>query len=259
MIYCGSKKRIASDIVAYIHSYIIANNIQTYIEPFVGGANIIEHIQCKNKIGSDINKELIALYTHLQNGGELPALVTREKYNDVRTHWRLDDGKYEDWYIGVVGFLMSFNGIEFCTLINDEYVDKRNGNNRIRSMYTERCNSLLSQMSKLKDVKFINQSYDIYNTENCLYYMDPPYAGTYSYGRNRSKKNVFDSDAFWNKCRELSKNNIVLISEYNAPDDFVCIWSTTLKVQCNPYDDNNNAEEKLFIHESRYEKVDFDF
>lgn len=37
MNYMGSKSRIAKYIVPIIQSYIDNNNINTYIEPFVGG------------------------------------------------------------------------------------------------------------------------------------------------------------------------------------------------------------------------------
>jgi hypothetical protein len=50
----------------------------------------------------------------------------------------------------------------------------------------------------------------------------------------------------------MSKNNIVLISEYNMPDDFECIWKKEYK--CLLYskkqsdDAKNNRTEKLFIY-----------
>ena len=49
MRYLGSKAKIAKDIVPIIHSYIDNNSIEHYWEPFVGGANMIDKIKCKNK------------------------------------------------------------------------------------------------------------------------------------------------------------------------------------------------------------------
>lgn len=37
MNYMGSKSKIAKHIVPIIQSYVDKNNIDTYIEPFVGG------------------------------------------------------------------------------------------------------------------------------------------------------------------------------------------------------------------------------
>lgn len=45
MKYMGSKSRIAKDIVPIIQKCIDDNNLETYIEPFVGGANIIDKIK----------------------------------------------------------------------------------------------------------------------------------------------------------------------------------------------------------------------
>lgn len=47
----GSKARIAKYIVPILQECIDSNNVNTYIEPFVGGANIIDKIKCKNRVG----------------------------------------------------------------------------------------------------------------------------------------------------------------------------------------------------------------
>jgi hypothetical protein len=50
----------------------------------------------------------------------------------------------------------------------------------------------------------------------------------------------------------MSKNNIVLISEYNMPDEFECIWqkqvTTSVDNNRKANDDKNNRIEKLFIY-----------
>ena len=49
----------------------------------------------------------------------------------------------------------------------------------------------------------------------------------------------------------MSKNNIVIVSEYNMPNDFKCIWSKEITTSMNKNrignDDKNNRVEKLFI------------
>ena len=42
MKYMGSKRRIAKEITTIMNKIILDNKIHTYIEPFVGGANVIE-------------------------------------------------------------------------------------------------------------------------------------------------------------------------------------------------------------------------
>lgn len=60
MKYIGSKNRLSKEIAPIIQSYI-NENTKGYLEPFVGGANMIDKIKCDNKIGYDSHKQLIAL------------------------------------------------------------------------------------------------------------------------------------------------------------------------------------------------------
>ena len=61
MVYMGSKRKYAQYIVPILQRTIDKNNINTYIEPFVGGANIIDKIKCENRYGYDRSDTLIAL------------------------------------------------------------------------------------------------------------------------------------------------------------------------------------------------------
>ena len=82
--YLGSKSKIAKNIVPILQKCIDENNITTYIEPFVGGANVIDKISCDKKIGSDTNKYLIALLNKLKREPDcFPTEISREHYADV--------------------------------------------------------------------------------------------------------------------------------------------------------------------------------
>ena len=77
-------------------------------------------------------------------------------------------------------------------------------------------------------------------------YLDPPYKNTKQY----SKQNI-NYEEFYNFCRELSKDNIVVISEYDMPDDFVCIWKKERKVlQKSDRVTGDKATEKLFTYKT---------
>ena len=52
---------------------------------------------------------------------------------------------------------------------------------------------------------------DIYD---CLIYCDIPYKDTKQYNTSLN----FDYDRFWNWAERMSEKNIVLVSEYQAPD-----------------------------------------
>jgi len=85
-----------------------------------------------------------------------------------------------------------------------------------------------------------------------MIYCDGPYKDTTGY-KNAGKKTDFDHDEFYEWIRlKVSENHIVLISEYQMPSDFVCIFE---KEQTNNMSKNSGkvskATEKLFIHESQ--------
>lgn len=50
----------------------------------------------------------------------------------------------------------------------------------------------------------------------------------------------------------MSKDNVVLVSEYNMPDDFTCIWQKETKVNFDSNrksnDEKNKRVEKLYIY-----------
>ena len=109
MWYVGSKNKIKKDLVKIIQSYI-TEDTKGYLEPFVGGANIIDKINCNNKIGCDIHKQLIALLQKAQNQpNDIPDIITEEEYIAVKNN----KSNYEDWYVGLVGFCATFGAKYF--------------------------------------------------------------------------------------------------------------------------------------------------
>lgn len=242
MKYFGSKESIADYIVPFINSYIMVNDIETYIEPFVGGANIIDKVQCKNRIAYDNNKYLIALFNHLKNDGELPDEITVEQYADCRAHYRSGDTYYPDWYIGAVGFLAGYKGRFYeGGYATTPSIDEDNP----KSHYEEAKEELLFQMKSLIDVEFIVSDFSKLNPTHSMIYCDPPYAGVK--GCNAVTKQ-FNHKLFWDKATEWSKNgdNIVLISEKEAPEYFDTLWEQDItQAKSKKY-----TPEKLFIHSS---------
>ena len=65
MEYIGSKNRLSKELAPIIQSYI-TEETKGYLEPFVGGANMIDKIKCNKRIGCDIHEELIALLQYSQ-------------------------------------------------------------------------------------------------------------------------------------------------------------------------------------------------
>lgn len=242
MRYVGSKNKISKEIVTILQNIIEKNKIETYIEPFVGGANIIDKINCKNKIGYDANKYLIALLNKAKyNIGDFPERILLEEYNNVKENFE----NYDDWYIGLVGFCSSFGAKFFGRYARDSKLDESG------KWSFGAINNLKKQSINFKNINFINLSYDKINIgdlKNCLIYCDPPYRNTLKY----KKVEEFNYDFYYNWVKELSKNNIVICSEYYMPEEFICIWKKQTKVLIDSNkkksETDKNRIEKLFIY-----------
>ena len=232
----GSKSKIAKFIVPILQDIIDKNNITTYIEPFCGGCNVIDKIKCKTRIASDKQHYLIELYKNLGKLDLLPEMVTKEHYSDVRTAYNTKNSKYEDWYIGAIGFLSSYNG-RFFDGGYAGIVTTKEGN--IRNYYDEAKRNLLEQ--NLSNIIFKENDFKDITVANTLIYCDPPYKDTKQYGVNKN----FNHNEFWSWVREMSKHNIVVVSEEQSPDDFRIIWEQPIK---RTIDNNStiNSIEKMF-------------
>ena len=77
-------------------------------------------------------------------------------------------------------------------------------------------------------------------------YCDIPYKGTKKY-----KTKPFPYEEFYKWAIEMAKNNTVLISEYNMPSNFKCIWEKETNRGINSYNtiekEKKKRIEKLFI------------
>lgn len=228
MVYMGSKNRIAKELIPIITKDLKPN--QWYVEPFVGGANMIDKIEHPYKLGADNNKYLIALLKAVQNGQELPEYINKDEYIAVKTN----KDNYPDWYVGFVGFVSSFRAKFFGGYSG--YCTTKTGIQR--NYIKERINNILKQ--NLDGIKLVCSAYDALDIPaNSIIYCDPPYNGTTKY------KDSFDSDAFWQWCRDKAKEgHTVYVSEYNAPEDFKCIWEK--QINSNLGGTSKTATEKLF-------------
>lgn len=239
MKYMGSKNRLAKDLAPIIQKYI-DNGCRGYLEPFCGGANMIDKIDCNVKVACDNNKYLIALLKYIiDNSADLPKEITCEQYKDVMNN----KDKYEDWYVGFVGFCCSF-GAKFF----GGYARGKANNGEPRNYAMESYKNLNKQAPNLKNIVFKCCDFrKIKGVKGFVIYCDPPYRNTTEYATGD-----FPYDEFYSWCKEMAKDNVVLISEYSMPDDFECIWSKETKVSIDSNrksnDDNNNRTEKLFIY-----------
>lgn len=78
-------------------------------------------------------------------------------------------------------------------------------------------------------------------------YADPPYKGTDGYDC-KNGKNDFDSEAFFDYVR--SSPHFIVVSEYAAPPDFVCVKEYAHSSILSQTHNRRNVE-RLFVHESK--------
>lgn len=211
----GGKSRLAKQIVTEILKHYRKG--QPYLEPFVGGANILECIRPQLKgvvLASDFCEDLSLLYTALQNGWVPPPYVSKAEYLQLKV-------AAASPLRGMVRTGLSFSRKPWGGYSNDPA--KR------RDYCGETSRALERLRHCIDGVVFSHCSYDAWNVEGYLIYCDPPYAMTTGYG------NKFDNEKFWNWAREQSKRNTVIVSEYVAPDDFDCIaeFQTRLSLRSN--------------------------
>lgn len=239
MVYQGSKNRLAKELIPIIQKEIDENNITTYIEPMVGGANVIDKIKCERKIGADINAELISLLKYVQEDNDItiaPEDCSFEHYKEVRQNRKEGGSRFSTEYTALIGYCASYGGRYF----DGGYGRDSSGG---RSIFPERVRNLQKQAPALEGIEFKCCDYHAFaDYKNCLFYFDPPYKGTKQYGSN---KIIYDD--FYKFLKELSKNNVILVSEYFMPEDFTCIWTKERKVmQKSDRVAAEKAVEKLF-------------
>ena len=119
-----------------------------------------------------------------------------------------------------------------------------------RNYSLEAYNNTVKQIPNLKNIQF--KEYDfrelpLNKIKNYVIYCDIPYKDTTKYSTGG-----FPYEEFYEWVKKVSKDNIVLISEYNMPEEFTCIWQKETKTLLNSNkeksDDKNIRIEKLFTY-----------
>lgn len=231
MKYMGSKNRIAKHILPIMLKEMEEKGHTTWVEPFVGGGNMIDKVPDKyERIGCDLNEHTIAAMLGIRDFvNVLPEQVSEETYKAVKG---TSAHPINSW----IRYACSFSG----KFDNGYARDKTN-----RNYAKEQKNSALKQSSKIQEVEFIFCSYeDLSGVTNSIIYCNPPYQGTTGY-----KTGAFNHEEFFQWCRDMkSKGNSVFISEYNVPNDFELVWEGEVKTNFSSTRKTatHNAVEKLF-------------
>jgi DNA adenine methylase len=237
MQYLGSKNKIAKHLLP-----IILENRkpkQWYVEPFVGGCNMIDKVS-GNRIGGDSHYYLIEMWKALQNGWTPPKFISEKRYAELKANKEV----FNPALVGYAGFTMAF-GSKWM----DGYTRSHNlGNqNEIKkSMWAYK--NVTKQIPLIMGVKFFqSQFFKLVIPKNSIIYCDPPYENTTAY-----KDNVFDYSLFWDWIRHLNKQgHSVFISGYKAPSDFTSLISIK-KSASNALKQDNTEQLFVWKYQNKY-------
>jgi DNA adenine methylase len=229
MQYMGSKARVAKKLLEVMLPY--RKPSQYWVEPFVGAGGMIQNVD-NPRIGSDRDGCIVAFLNAIRDGW-MPEPITGDDYKLIKDNKEF----YTPEYLAFVGYGCSFGGRWFGTFSGGWRGGKAQRFNRCDGV----INSIRKQAPKLKGAKFYHCKYDELDIPpNSFIYCDPPYQNTAEY------KFEFNHVKFWQWCRNMSNaGHAVFISEYDAPDDFECVFSLEKKVTLSK-DKISKRVEKLF-------------
>jgi site-specific DNA-adenine methylase len=222
--YHGGKSRIGKILAEVMTGF--ADDVSTllnwkitgYCEPFCGMLGVYKHIPdyvCPelSLLAGDINNSVILMWQAAQRGWKPPTtLLTYERFMKMKRDGQSTALKgYYGHYYGAFG----------------QYFRPFDGGRSLRSRQRQ-SKAVASVGKKMKQVVFSAGTYEQFNhLEHFLIYCDPPYPNSSHYYDDRGKKRAqLDSEKFWNWCRKMAEKNIVVVSGYSAPKDFVLFWST---------------------------------
>lgn len=246
MKYMGSKLRIANHIAQYINNIAFTESITDYYEPFMGGCSVGEVVEVKNRHLSDINYHIVELFKKVQDEMWEYEYVDRDKWHEIKAD-RHENKKFPAWLTGWCGIACSFRGRYFEGFAF-EYEDKATG--KMVNPQLQVYNSLCKERPALLGINFQCRKYDeIGDIKGAIIYCDAPYRGTKQYTMVES----FDFDAYDEWLIKMSKNNLVLISEYSMQgkysDKFIQLdeWRLNKSIGAGQTDDESSIERLYYV------------
>lgn len=264
MTYMGSKRKYKKDILPIINNYIKDNNITSFYDCFVGGANLIDGIICENLIGIDLSPTLIALHKQMQEDPSvfledieraewdlaytdyknLLKILSKKSFKDITTE-DLENFTYPLYQIGAIEWWGSFSAGGFSS----GYAKP----SPTRVHYPARKNTHLiqSRNNNYQKINFICESYSNikeFLSPNSLLYCDAPYFKTKPY----QISNKFNFEQYYNWLEETSKSYPIFVSEQYLPEYFnkFKVWEKEAKRTIG-VDNNFKASEVLWLIDNR--------
>lgn len=257
MVYMGSKRRYAKDIVPIIQKYIDENGIKVFVDAFCGGGNLVDKISCETVIANDLSPTLIALHIQAQlDFSKIPVDGNREYWDKAYADWKKMKKQMDNNEpISVDMPLYEIGAIEwYSSFANGGFPRGYAKPSATRNYYQEayRNHKKQAEEETYKKIIFHQGDYRELISEiplkDTLIYCDSPYHGTKPYAIS----NKFNHEEYYSWLREASKQVPIFVSEQMLPPDFTPIWEKDAKRTCGK-DNNFKACEKLYFIDNREE------
>lgn len=216
MHYMGSKARHAADIIAI--TCAARRPDQIYVEPFVGGGNVINKVpQGAGRIANDKNYAMATLLDQLGNHGWTPPETMTER------EWRRI--MKQDVQVlspsGQALYALCNVGVTFGSMWGGQWI-------KDPDRWRQAREGALRDAPGLKGIEFHSGSYnELVIPPGSLVYCDPPYVNTTEYSGSKITIKVGDSHGsnnwkaskFWQWCDTLidTLGCSVYVSEYTGP------------------------------------------
>ena len=245
MPYQGSKNKIAKWIIENIPK-------KQNLYDLMGGGGAITHCAIENKKFERVYYNELDPLTFKAFDMATHGLFENEKR--WISHEEFNALKNKDPYVAIC-FSFGNNRKEYCYSKDKEPVKKELHNQRVFNQINDskqRLQSLehlqrLQELSNIDNTKLnlTNKDYaDVEIKDNSVIYCDPPYLNTKGY------KIKFDNERFYSWCRK--QKQLTIISEYNMPEDFICIAEKEkISLMCSA--NRTTKTEKLFIPKHQYQ------
>jgi len=227
--YHGGKKRIGNDIsnvILNIYDKLPENKkskINTYCEPFCGMLGVFYHVlnnlnenNSFNKFYlGDTNGSVIKMWKKLKKNPKWspPVECSKELFEELKHNGSESAEK------GFIGFVWAYRSKYFISYFSNP------GKGRIEKNRNDvlKIGKLLNENKNL--IKITKNDYKQFsNIKNGIIYCDPPYSSSNQYYNDNREQIIFNQSEFWDWVRKMSKKNIVIVSEYSAPNDFKEVW-----------------------------------
>jgi DNA adenine methylase len=209
-VYHGGKQRISKAIGNFIIPELSLRH--GYCEPFCGMLSVFhalpdQSLRGKSILVSDSNQLIADMWLAAQSGWVPPRIITKEEYDMIR---HSDNAPLKTF----VGHQYSYGGVYFSSFTQSA-----------GQAAADRVTLIGNKLRDL-DAKVTQQCYSDYSDlENYVIYCDPPYQNTVC----NYKHGSFNSNLFWDWCRQMARKNTVFVSEYSAPDDFQLVYTCQRK------------------------------